>query len=110
MNNYLNSKFKIFKLQSKNSFAIINKNLKKNSKKKIFLSKAIIPKNIDYQKIKPKIKNDYLSLTINDENMNFLYTFSRLIKIKDQSFINSMKSFRGLPHRFEIFIKKILHL
>ena len=106
MNNYLNSKFKIFKLQSKNSFAIINKNLKKKFKKKNFLSKAIIPKNIDYQKIKPKIKNDYLSLTINDENMNFLYTFSRLIKIKDQSFINSMKSFRGLPHRFEIFYKK----
>ena len=106
MNNYLNSKLKIFKLQSKKSYAIINKNLKKKLIGKNFLSKIIIPKNINYQKIKPKIKNDYLTSNLNDENMSFIYTFSNLLKIKDKSFISSMKSFKGLPHRFEIFYKK----
>ena len=31
---------------------------------------------------------------------------SQLIKIKEKSFIQSIQSFKGLPHRFEIFYKK----
>ena len=38
--------------------------------------------------------------------MSFVYSFSKLLRIKEDSFINSMKSFKGLPHRFEIFFKK----
>ena len=57
-------------------------------------------------KIKNKIKNDYLTSNINEENMSFVYTFAKLVKIKEKSFIDSMKSFKGLPHRFEIFLKK----
>ena len=106
MNNYLNSKLKIFQLQSKKHYAIINKNFKKKFKKKRYLSKLIIPQIANYKKIKSKIKNDYLALSINDENMSFIYTFSKLLKIKEKSFINSMKTFKGLPHRFEIFLKK----
>ena len=104
--NYLNLKLKIFQYQNKNNFAIVNKNLKKHFYKKEFLSKLVFPKNDEYKKIKNKIENDYLKLNINDENMSFVYTFSKLLKIKEKSFINSMKSFEGLPHRFEIFLKK----
>jgi UDP-N-acetylmuramoylalanine--D-glutamate ligase len=104
--NYLNSKLKIFQYQNKNNFAIINKNLKKHFYKKEFLSKLVFPEKDEYQKIKNKIKNDYLKLNINNENMSFVYAFSKLLKIKEKSFINSMKSFEGLPHRFEIFLKK----
>mgnify|MGYP001279446619 CR=1 FL=1 len=104
--NYLNSKLKIFQYQNKNNFAIVNKNLKKHFYKKEFLSKLVFPKNDEYKKIKNKIENDYLKLNINNENMSFVYTFSKLLKIKEKSFINSMKSFEGLPHRFEIFLKK----
>ena len=38
--------------------------------------------------------------------MSFIYAFSKLLKIQEKSFIKSMKSFQGLPHRFEIFFKK----
>ena len=38
--------------------------------------------------------------------MSFIYTFAKLLRIKDQSFIKCMKSFKGLPHRFEIFLRK----
>ena len=38
--------------------------------------------------------------------MNSVNTFARLLKIKENSFISSMRSFKGLPHRFEIFYKK----
>jgi UDP-N-acetylmuramoylalanine--D-glutamate ligase len=105
-NNYLSSKLKIFKLQNKKQFAIINAKFKKIFLKKKYLSKLIIPKNNDYQKIKSKIKNDYLNSNINDENMSFVFTFARLLKIKECFFINAMNSFKGLPHRFEIFLKK----
>ena len=106
MMNYINSKLKIFTFQKNNQYAIVNKKFKKIFKKKKFSSKLIIPNIINYQKIKKKIKNHYLRLSINDENMNFVYTFAKLIKISDRDFADAIKSFVGLPHRYEIFLKK----
>ena len=105
-NKYLNSKFKIFSFQKKKDFAIINKNLKRQYLSNKFIGKLIIPKIKDYKNIKSKIKNNYLTSNINEENMSFVYTFSKLLKIKEKSFFMSMKSFKGLSHRFEIFLKK----
>ena len=106
MNNYLDSKLKIFQHQTQNDFAIINIKLKKIFTKKSFLSKLIVPKYNDYKKIKNKIKNNYIISDINAENMSFILTFSKLLRIKEKSFLKTMKSFKGLPHRFEIFLKK----
>ena len=103
---YLESKLKIFYLQTKKNFAIINKRFIKIFKRKKFLSKLVIPENKDYKKIKLKINNQYLTSNINDENMSFVYTFSKLIGINEKSFISSTNTFKGLPHRFEIFLKK----
>ena len=103
---YLESKLKIFYLQKKKNFAIINKKFKKIFKRKKFLSKLVIPENKNYKKVKLKIDNQYLTSNINDENMCFVYTFSKLIGINEKSFISSTNSFKGLPHRFEIFLKK----
>ena len=103
---YLNSKFKIFHLQKKNNFAIVNKHLKKRFIKNNFLSKLLIPKIENYKKIKKKIKNSYLTSDVNEENMSFVYTLSKLLKISEKSFFKTMKSFKGLPHRFEIFLKR----
>ena len=103
---YLASKLKIFQLQKKKNIAIINKKLKKNFIKKKFLSKLVIPKIKDYEKIKLKINNKYLTSNINDENVSFVYTFAKLLKISEKSFISAMNAFRGLPHRFEFFLKK----
>ena len=106
MKKYLQSKFKIFRLQKKNDFAIINNDLISVFKKKKYLSKLILLKYKDYKKIKLKINNIYLSSRANDENMNFVYTLAKKIKISDNSFIKSMNSFKGLSHRYEIFFKK----
>ena len=106
MQNYINSKFKIFKLQKKNQFALINNKFKKTFKKKKFLSKLITPKLKNYIKIKSKIRNIYLKSDINDENMSNVYTFSKILRISRSSFIKAMNSFVGLPHRYEIFLKK----
>ena len=106
MKNYLNSKLKIFNHQTDKQFAIINKNFKKIFQKKNYLSKLILPEKKEYNKIKYKINNDYLTSNINDENMSFIYSFSKLLKIRQESFIDAMETFKGLPHRFEIFFKK----
>jgi len=106
MMNYINSKLKIFMSQDKNQFALVNDKLKKIFTKKNFVSQLIIPKEKTYKKIKYKIKNNYLKSSINDENMSFAYTFSRLLKINQKNFITAINSFVGLPHRYEIFLKK----
>lgn len=105
-NNYLNSKLKIFKFQRKNQYAIINKKLKKNFLKKNFSSKLVFPNFKNYKKIKPRIDNNYLISKINDENMSFTYSLAKLLNIKDNSFIKAMRTFKGLSHRFEIFLIK----
>ena len=105
-NAYLKSKLKIFFLQKKNSIAIINHKLKKFFVENKFLSKLIIPNYKDYEKIKLKINNKYLTSNINNENMGFVYTFAKLIGIKQKSFIDTINTFKGLPHRFEFFLKR----
>ena len=103
--NYINSKFKIFSKQTKNQYSILNKNLKKYLKKRL-ASKVIIPKIKNFKKLKEKINNPYLKSDINNENMMFVLSLSKLFGINDKSFIKSLESFVGLPHRHEIFLKK----
>jgi UDP-N-acetylmuramoylalanine--D-glutamate ligase len=104
--NYTNSKLKIFRLQKKKQFAILNSKLIKFFKKKKFISQLVIPSEKKYKKIKYKIKNHYLKLSINDENMSFVFAFSKLLKIREAEFTRTINSFIGLPHRYEIFLKK----
>ena len=99
-------KLKIFQLQTKKNYAFINKKFKKIFIKRKFPSILVLPNYKQYKKIKFKIKNNYLTSKINDENMSFVYTFSKLINIEEKSFIKSMKSFKGLSHRFEIFLSR----
>ena len=107
MKNYINSKFKIFRLQNKNNFALINsESFIRNFKKNKYLSIIKFVKIKEYKKIKNEIKNDYLNLEANDENMSFIYTLSKILKIKKNSFIKSLSSFKGLSHRYEIFYKR----
>ena len=106
MQHYVNSKLKIFNFQTTNDLALINNKFKNKFKKKRYLSKLINLKSKIYKKIRNKINNDYLKSNINDENMHFIYTLSKSLKISNKSFITSMNSFVGLPHRYEIFLKK----
>ena len=106
MKDYINSKFKIFENQNKNQFALVNKNYKDLFKKKRLSGKLIVPNLKRYIKLKPNFKNNYLKLNMNDENMSFVYELSKLLKISKKSFFNSLNTFIGLPHRYEIFMKR----
>ena len=106
MKNYINSKFKIFKNQNKKQFALIHKDFVNQYKKRNLHGRLVIPKTNGYKKLKTKLKNHYLKSDINDENMSYVYELSKLLKISEKSFLKSLKSFTGLPHRYEVFLKK----
>ena len=104
---YIDSKFKIFSRQKRNNFAFINSKilLKKFKKEKYESTLKFINKE-SYNKIKSKIKNNYLKSESNEENMSFVYALSKILKINEKHLVNSLKSFKGLSHRHEIFYKK----
>ncbi len=106
MKNYINSKFKIFENQKEIDYSFVNLKFKKKFKKRKFISKLIIPNLREYTKLKKKINNSYLSLNVNDQNMSYIFRLSKLLKIKKNSFLKSLSSFVGLPHRHEVFFKK----
>jgi len=104
---YTNSKFKIFSNQTKNNFAFINdKILIKKYKKEKYKGKLKIVSEKKYEMVKKLIKNDYLNSETNQKNMSFVYAISKIFKIKKKLLIESLKSFKGLQHRQEIFYKK----
>ena len=102
--NYIKSKFKIFENQSKNDFAILNnKRLKKIYDEKKYLGKLKFIKN---KSIKlTKLKNRYLQLEANTDNVKFAYFITKLFNINKRNFIKSLNSFNGLAHRHETFLK-----
>jgi len=108
IDNYKNSKFKIFSKQGSNNIALLsNINLIKLFKKKKYLSKlTIVKKKFLNNKIKKKIINDYLITEPNLENLIFAYKISKYFKIKEKIFLSAVNAFKGLPHRHEIFLKK----
>ena len=106
MKNYVNSKFKIFNFQTSNQFSLVNKNFKNFFKKRKLHGKLVIPNAKTYKKFKSKIKNTYIKSKINDENMSFVFTLKKILKIKENSFLKSLNTFEGLPHRYEIFYKR----
>ena len=105
--NYINSKFKIFSNQIKKDIAFIDniKFLKKYKKAK-YLAKLKFIKVEKYNKIKKFIKNNYLNLEVNHQNMSFVQAISKTLKISDKSLIKSLRTFKGLPHRHEIIYEK----
>jgi len=108
MTNYKNSKLKIFSKQDGNDIALLNnKKLIKLFRRKNYSSKLkIVKKDILNPLFKKKITNDYLISEPNLESLKFANQISKIFKIKKKIFLKAINSFKGLPHRHEIFLKK----
>ena len=81
----------------------MNKRFIYKFRKNNYAGKLIIPKLENYKKLKSKISNYYLKFKINDENMSNVLALSKVLNIKENSFLKSLKTFKGLPHRYEVF-------
>jgi UDP-N-acetylmuramoylalanine--D-glutamate ligase len=106
--NYKNSKLKIFSKQDNKDIALLkDKKIIKLFKKKNYLSKLkIIKKGKFTNKAKKRITNNYLITEPNLENLEFVNQISKVFKIKKKIFLKAINTFKGLPHRHEIFLKK----
>ena len=102
---YVSAKFKLLKKQSKEDLAILNtKNfyIKRELKAKNFLPKKIkIENKIDNNFLK-KIKNRYFSTDANRENLKFILEVAKILKLKKNFLIKTLKKFKGLKYRQEI--------
>jgi UDP-N-acetylmuramoylalanine--D-glutamate ligase len=109
---YVAAKFKLIKHQSKNDYAILNtKNvyIKRKLKSKNFLPKVIkVENNIDKKFLK-RINNQYFSTDGNRENLRFIFEVTKILKLKKNTLIKTLKKFKGLKYRQEkIFQSKKL--
>jgi len=108
INRYVSAKFKIVKSQTSKDFAILNtKNfyIKRELKSKNFLPKIIkIEKDIDSIFLK-KINNQYFNTDGNKENLKFILKVAKILKLKKNSLIKTLKKFKGLKYRQEIIFQ-----
>ena len=113
MNKYVGAKFKLVKNQSKNDFSILNtKNfyIKRELESKIFLPKIIkVEKELNNIFLK-KINNQYFNTDGNKENLKFILEVSKILKLKKNTLIKTLKKFKGLKYRQQIIFqsKKLL--
>ena len=92
-----------FKILNYVESIFVNKRFIYKFRKNNYAGKLIIPKLENYKKLKSKISNYYLKFKINDENMSNVLALSKVLNIKENSFLKSLKTFKGLPHRYEVF-------
>ena len=103
LKNYRNAKFKIFSKQKESDFAYLSKNkLINHFKTKRFKSKLIkidekYINNISYKNL------NYLPIL---KNFSFVYYILKKLKMRDEIIKKGIKTFKGLEHRYEIFLKK----
>ena len=104
INKYVSAKFKLVKNQSKNDLAILNtKNLyiKRELKSKIFLPKIVkIEKEVDSIFLK-RINNQYFNTEGNKENLKFILEVAKILKLKQNLLVETLKKFKGLKYRQE---------
>ena len=104
LRNYQDSKYNIFLNQGYRDKALLaKKDHIKKFKSKYFLSKLI---KVKINTVIKKIKNKYLLSKPNLENISFVYKLSVILKIKKNIILKAFNTFKGLPHRNEIFYRK----
>jgi UDP-N-acetylmuramoylalanine--D-glutamate ligase len=112
INKYVNAKFKLVKNQSKKDFAILN--TKNFYIKRVLASKSFLPKIIKIEKdidsiFLKKINNQYFNTDGNKENLKFILEVAKILKLKKNSLLKTLKKFKGLKYRQEkIFQSKKL--
>jgi len=102
---YVSAKFRLIKNQSKNDIAILNtKNfyIKRELKQKKFAPSILKIENYISDKFIKKIDNHYFDTDGNKENLTFALRASKLLNLKNNLLLKTLKNFKGLSFRQEI--------
>ena len=102
---YVGAKFKLVKNQSKKDLALLNTKdyyIKRELKSKKFLPKIKkVGKDINKTLLK-KIDNQYFNTVGNNENLRFVLEVAKVLKLRKNILIKTLKQFKGLKYRQEI--------
>ncbi len=107
--NYINAKLKLFKNQSKNSLAFIKKEdtvIKKKLYKKKLKCKLIRVSKDDFNKTYLKLKNRYFLSETNKENLSFVLSIAKKLKLNKDLMLKTIQKFKGLKYRQQIIYRK----
>jgi UDP-N-acetylmuramoylalanine--D-glutamate ligase len=108
LKNYIRSKFKLLKNQTKKDYALLNANnfyINQELKYKKFLPKIIkVNKKINYSTLK-KINNKYFMSEGNKENLSFILQIIKIFKIKKDDLFKILHNFKGLKYRQQIIFR-----
>ena len=112
INKYVRAKFKLVKNQSKEDYSILNtKNfyIKRELNARNFLPKIVkVEKDIENIFLK-KINNQYFNTDGNKQNLKFILEVAKILKLKKNLLVKTLKKFKGLKYRQEtIFQSKKL--
>ena len=105
---YVGAKFKLVKNQSKKDLALLNTKdyyIKRELKSKKFLPKIKkVRKDINKTLLK-KIDNQYFNTVGNSENLRFVLEVAKVLKLRKNILIKTLKQFKGLKYRQEIIFQ-----
>ena len=105
---YTKAKFKLVKNQSKKDFAILNtKNfyINRELESKNFLPQIIKIGNDINNILLKKINNQYFNTDGNRENLKFVLEVAKILKLKKDPLVKTLKKFKGLKYRQEIIFR-----
>jgi len=108
LNNYVKAKFKIVKKQTEKDYAILNVNnlyIKHEVKFQRFLPKLIKIYRYPNIKLLKKIGNPYFYSEGNRENLSFIFEIAKILKIKKNNLLKTLKNFKGLKYRQQIIFR-----
>jgi len=106
--NYAEAKFKIVKSQNKNDYAFIdnqNNFLNKLIENYQIKSKVIKINYLKYKKYFKKIDNTYFNNSSNRQNLSFVLSIAKLLKLNLKTVLNTANKFKGLDYRQQIIYK-----
>jgi len=109
LKNYINAKFKIISLQTKNGVAFVKKDdefIDKKLKFSNFNSKVIKVDTKKKYKILNHINNKYFLTDSNKENLSFVFELSKRLRLKNKLLFKTIEKFKGLQYRQQIIYNK----
>ena len=107
--NYIRSKFKLLKNQSKGDFAFVKKNdflINKELKSDRLKCKVVKVNTKKVNKLVKNTENKYFSSETNKENFLFAFEISKKLNVKYKFIKNTIQKFNGLKYRQQIIFKK----
>ena len=108
LKNYVNAKFKLLLSQSNESIAFIKKQdqlIKKKINNSDLKQKIIKVDSLKYDKILNQLKNKYFLSFGNKENLAFVLSISKMLKLNNKILLRTINRFKGLKYRQQIIFE-----